>query len=231
MLVRLMLTCLCDAYFGEVGIATVRVLEHVGCQVEFRKKQTCCGQPPFNSGDWKSARQMVGHLATVFDGEAPIIVPSGSCAAMLHEGLHIMGEPELRAPVYELTEFLGRVIQIKEWPALSSPRTVALHRSCHGRMLKIGNVQESLLAMIGNLTVMPFGDQDQCCGFGGAFSITHGETSKQIGLSKLDQLVKAGVNEVTSGDMGCLMHLEGLAKRERVPLKFSHIAEVLSSAL
>lgn len=231
MRVKLMLTCLCDAFYGEVGIATVRVLEHIGCEVQFDPRQTCCGQPPFNSGDWKSATKMVDHTQSVLDGDVPIVVPSGSCAAMLREGLHIMGRQEFQAPVYELSEFMRDVAHVNEWPALSFSRKVGHHRSCHGRMLGIGNAQEHLLSYVGGLELVSFGDADQCCGFGGAFSITHSQTSKEIGMTKLHQMVNAGVTEVTSGDMGCLMHLKGLAEREGIEIKASHYAEVLASAL
>jgi len=98
-------------------------------------------------------------------------------------------------------------------------------------MLGLGNVQERVLGLVKNLVLVPFGDPEQCCGFGGAFSITHGETSRQIGLEKLNRMVETGVTEVVSGDMGCLMHLEGLAKREGVPVKCSHVAEVLASVI
>jgi len=226
-----MLTCLCDAFFGEVGIATVKVLEHAGCKVEFDERQTCCGQPPFNSGDWESARKMAAHAIEVLDGEHPIVTPSGSCAAMFREGYHMVGGLEMKTKVYELCEFLHQVVKVKEWPTMPSPRRVGFHRSCHGRMLGTGDTQERILSLVGNLTVVLIGDSDQCCGFGGAFSISHSATSRHIGLSKIDQLVKSGISEVVSGDMGCLMHLDGLAKKEGIPLKFTHIAEVLASAL
>src|SRR3954464_13911547 len=102
MTVQLMLTCLCDAFYGEVGIATVRVLEHAGCTVEFPKEQTCCGQPPFNAGDWDSSRKVAEHWKTVFGDEAPIVTPSSSCAAMVREGFGLMCANEPHREVYEL---------------------------------------------------------------------------------------------------------------------------------
>ena len=230
MRVRLMLTCLCDAFYGEVGIATVKVLEHVGCEVVFDERQTCCGQPPFNAGDWDSARKMAEHSMKVFEGEDPIVTPSASCAAMTREGYHLLQMNE-SAPAFELCEFLVNTAKVDSWPSLPRPRNVGFHRSCHGRMIGLGGAQEKMLGLVGNLNLVPFGEQDQCCGFGGAFSVSHGATSRQIGLSKLHQLVDAGITEVVSGDMGCLMHLEGLAKREGIEVKVSHIAEVLASAL
>ena len=230
MRVRLMLTCLCDAFYGEVGIATVKVLEHAGCEVVFDERQTCCGQPPFNAGDWASARTMAEHTLALFAGEEAIVTPSASCAAMTREGYHLLGMAQ-SAPALELCEFLVGTVRTDSWPSLTQPRSVGFHRSCHGRMIGLGDAQEKVLCLVGNLSLIPFGEPDQCCGFGGAFSVSHGATSRQIGLSKLHQLVEAGVSEVVSGDMGCLLHLEGLAARERIGIKATHIAEVLASAL
>jgi L-lactate dehydrogenase complex protein LldE len=227
MRVRLMLTCLCDAFYGEVGIATVKVLEHAGCEVVFDDRQTCCGQPPFNAGDWESARKMASHARRVFEGDEPIVAPSASCAAMTREGYHLLGMPD-GSVTKELCEFLLGDLRIQEWPSLKEPKNIGFHRSCHGRMIGLGSVQEQMLGLVGNLRLVPFGEPDQCCGFGGAFSVNYGETSRQIGLTKLNQLVKAGVTEVVSGDMGCLMHLDTLAQKEGIPIKATHLAEVLA---
>jgi L-lactate dehydrogenase complex protein LldE len=113
-----MLTCLCDAFFGEVGIATVRVLEHVGCEVVFNRDQTCCGQPPFNAGDWKAARTIASHCGKVLDlqGPEPIVTPSGSCAAMLREGYPMLFEGMEHPCCFELAEFLVKQMGIERWP-------------------------------------------------------------------------------------------------------------------
>ncbi len=230
MKVRLMLTCLCDAFYGEVGIATVKVLEHVGCQVHFDARQTCCGQPPFNAGDWKAAKQVAERCRSLFEGNDPVVTPSASCAAMVREGFKMLGvEPEV--PVFELCQFLRNVAHVERWQALPNQRRVAFHRSCHGRMLGLGSTQEDLLRLVGNLEILPLNETEQCCGFGGAFSVTHGNTSKGIGQQKLSQIVASGATEVVGGDMGCLMHLQGLAERLGVPLQFSHVASVLGDAL
>jgi L-lactate dehydrogenase complex protein LldE len=132
------------------------------------------------------------------------------------------------ATTSELCEFLLGVLKVDQWPSLAEPRKVGFHRSCHGRVIGLGDVQERMLSLVGNLSLVPFLEPDQCCGFGGAFSVSHGATSREIGLTKLHHLVEAGVTEVVSGDMGCLMHLDGLAQREGIPMKATHLAEVLA---
>jgi len=224
-----MLTCLCDAFYGEVGIATVKVLEHAGAKVVFPESQTCCGQPPFNAGDWNAARRLATKASTVFAGEDAIVTPSASCAAMLHDGYEMLGLPAV--PCYELSQFLLGPLGVDGWPPLPQPQPVVFHRSCHGRMLGLGDSQERLLGLVPGLTLLQPSRSDQCCGFGGAFSVTHGSTSRGIGLEKLSQITEAGPTGLVGGDMRCLGHLKGLADREGTPLNVSHFAEVLASCL
>ncbi|MBS1713312.1 MAG: (Fe-S)-binding protein [Armatimonadetes bacterium] len=229
MRVQLMLTCLCDAFYGEVGIATVKVLEQAGAQVEFAEGQTCCGQPPFNAGDWDSARRIALRAKAVFRYDVPIVTPSASCAAMMHEGYDMLGLGP--APCYELSQFLLGPLSVTSWPALPSPRKAVFHRSCHGRMLGLGPSQERLLGLVPGLELVQPEQADQCCGFGGAFCVTHGATSRGIGLEKLERLRATGVTDLIGGDMGCLAHLKGLADREGPKLEVAHFAEVLASCL
>jgi L-lactate dehydrogenase complex protein LldE len=130
MRVQLLLTCLCDAFFGEVGIAAVKVLRHAGCEVSFPEGQTCCGQPPYNAGHWDEARRIARHTIDAFSSESPIVTPSSSCAAMLRHGAPRLG---LEAPrVFELGEFLLSELGVARWPmrgsAVSKRQSVAYHR-------------------------------------------------------------------------------------------------------
>ena len=233
MRVRLMLTCLCDAFYGEVGIATVRVLEHAGCQVEFVPEQTCCGQPPFNAGDWPSARKTAQRHAKLFEGELAVVTPSGSCAAMLRHGYPMLGLSAM--PAFELSEFLLDELGLSRWPLSGNrvvrKRSVAFHRACHGRMMHLGDRQERLLSLVKGLSLTPFEQGDQCCGFGGAFSVGHPTVSSGIGQEKLRCILESGADTIVSGDMGCLMHLQGLIDRERLPLKTRHYTQILAEEL
>jgi L-lactate dehydrogenase complex protein LldE len=225
-----MLTCLCDAFFGEVGIATVKVLEKAGCEVDFPMGQTCCGQPPFNAGDWDDARRVAAHCHSVFVGDVPVVVPSGSCTAMIRDGYPQCGS--IAFPAFELSEFLVKQLGLTTWPAIKPyPKKVAHHRACHGRALGLTNEQETLLASIPGVDLVPLEHPEQCCGFGGAFSVTHGKLSSEIGLEKLHKAVESGAAELVSGDMGCLMHLGGLVERHSIPIRLRHFAEILAEVI
>ena len=233
---RLMLTCLCDIYFGEVGIATVRVLEHVGCEVLFDHEQTCCGHPPFNSGDWSAARQVAGlTMRAILESEDPVVVPSGSCAAMVREGYPILYEGTMHPQAFELGEFLVHQLKIHSWPITTTKqpakRKIAFHRACHGRAIGLKDEQEMLIGSLPWIQMVDFPQAEQCCGFGGAFSSTHSSISAGIGMEKLHNIIDTGVQEIVSGDMGCLMHLNGLIKRNNLPIKTRHFAELLAEAI
>lgn len=231
MKVQLMLTCLCDAIYGEVGIATVRVLEHLGCEVVFPKEQTCCGQPPFNAGDWNAARPVAERTVSLFGLEVPVVTPSASCAAMVRHGYSQLLDGVEVPKTYELCEYIVKVCGREKWEGSVVPRKVGLHRACHGRALGLTDEQERLLSSISGVELVEIGSPEQCCGFGGAFSVTHGKTSEGIGLEKLQVMKSAGVEQIVSGDMGCLAHLDGLISRHHIEMKTAHIAEVLSEAL
>lgn len=236
--VQLMATCLCDAFFDDVAVATVEVLEHLGCRVDFPENQTCCGQPAFNSGDWPASRRVIRHALDVFSGELPIVIPSGSCAAMLFHGAPMeFADQSERAQVealasraWELTDFIVNGLGVASWPGRLDAR-VAFHRSCHTRGSGSSPAALQLLQSIAGLEVVPFGEDGQCCGFGGTFSVAFPHISKSMGDLKLDHLLAAKPRYVISGDMSCLMHLGGLAEKEGRPIRPRHIAQILRDAL
>lgn len=236
MTVRLMLTCLCDAFYGEVGIATVRVLEHAGCKVEFPEDQTCCGQPPYNAGDWEAARAIAARWKTIFAGDAPIVTPSSSCAAMVREGYPLLFPNDTTPKVFELSEFLVHHLKLEKWPLTYSPgtlsiRRIAYHRACHTRGIGLTDEQERLLASVPGIELLPLAQAEQCCGFGGAFSVGHPTVSAGIGMEKLRNVLETGAKTLVSGDMGCLMHLRGLIEKHRLGIDTKHFAEVLADAI
>lgn len=233
-----MATCLCDAFYDDVARATVEVLEHLGCEVSFPEGQTCCGQPPFNGGDWAASRRVVRHTVATFTGDDPVVVPSGSCAAMLFHGAPLEFESESDLPAvqalgrrtWELADFIVNGLGVTSWPGRYEAR-LAYHRSCHTRGTATGEAVSQLLASIAGLTVLPFGEGEQCCGFGGTFSVAFPHISSGMGTLKLDHLRAAQPDVIASGDMSCLMHLSGLAEKEGKPIKTCHIAQVLRDAL
>jgi len=236
--VQLMSTCLCDAYFDDAARATVEVLEYLGCAIEFPEGQTCCGQPAFNSGDWPASRRVVRHTAKVFTGTAPIIVPSASCAAMLVHGAPLEFEKEtdhdeiekLGHRAWELADFIVNGLGIKTWPGKYSAK-IAFHTSCHSRGTKSGESTMALLRSIAGVELMTFGEGEQCCGFGGTFSVTFPNISKGMGDLKLEHIRAVKPDVLISGDSSCMMHLSGLAEKEGAPIKTLHFAQVLRDAL
>lgn len=235
MTVQLMLTCLCDALYGEVGIAAVRVLEHAGVRVKFPEQQTCCGQPPFNAGDWQTAREVTLRTLSLFDPEIPIVVPSASCAAMLRHGVGLLELKPTAHRIFELSEYLVGELEIRQWPLRGSPpnrrQRLAFHQSCHGRMIHLGDTQRRVLEWVPGVELMEFAQPEQCCGFGGSFAATHPHLSREMGREKLRWLGEASPDRIVSGDMGCLLHLKSLAAKEGVALATAHYAQILAEAL
>lgn len=236
--VQLMATCLCDAFYDDVARATVEVLEYLGCTVEFPEGQTCCGQPAFNGGDWDASRKVVRHTVKTFTGTAPVVVPSGSCAAMMFHGAILEFEKEsdladvkaLGHRTWELGDFIVNGLGITRWPGRYDA-VVAFHRSCHSRGTKSSESATVLLSSIPGTTIVPFGEAEQCCGFGGTFSVTFPNISGAMGDLKLDHIRQANPSVLVSGDMSCMMHLGGLSEKEGKPIKTQHFIQVLRDAL
>ncbi len=235
--VELMATCLCDAFYDDVAVATVEVLEHLGCSVAFPKDQTCCGQPAFNAGDWPAARRVAEHAAGVFSRDVPVVIPSGSCAKMVTHGASILFEQSgseqaqsLSGRAWELCDFIVHGLGTERWPGRFDA-CVALHRSCHSRGTRSGEAAHALLASIDGLRLVEFGESEQCCGFGGTFSVAFPNVSRGMGSLKLGEILAAGPDAIVSADMGCLLHLGGLARKERREARTMHVAQVLRDAL
>lgn len=236
--VQLMATCLCDAFHDDVGAATVQVLEHLGCTVDFPEGQTCCGQPAFNGGDWVASRKVVRHTVRVFAGDHPVVVPSGSCAAMIFHGAELEFEHEadlaavsaLGRRTWELADYIVNGLKVTSWPGRYEAK-VAFHRSCHTRGTPSGDAALTLLKSVAGLQLVEFGEGEQCCGFGGTFSVSFPKISSAMGDLKLDFMRAAKPDVLASGDMSCLMHLGGLAAKEGKPVKSVHFVQILRDAL
>lgn len=230
---QLMLTCLCDAFFGEVGIATVKVLEHAGCRVVFPEGQTCCGQPPYNSGDWDAAKEVARRAAQVFRPDLPVVTPSASCAAMVRKGWAALGVDAPRC--LELSEYLLHHLSVERWPQKGSRvaprRRVAFHVACHGRELGLGDGPQRLVSMIPGVEWAQFSESETCCGFGGVFSAEHPATSQGMGLQKLESLNAAKPDLVVTTDMGCALHLMTLQAQDGPSLRFLHYAQLLAEVI
>ena len=233
----LFITCLVDQFRPSVGEAMVKVLKSHGVKLDFPHGQTCCGQPAFNSGHLAEARKTAEHFIEVFEGTDYIITPSGSCAAMvkkhyvtlfaddtaMEERCRSLGER-----VYEFSEFLVIVLKVEEVKCAYSGR-VTYHHSCHLlRELGIEDEPLRLLKSVQGLQYVEMEKADQCCGFGGAFSIRYPEISQAIVDDKIAQIKQSGADTVVANDTGCIMHLSGRINRLGEPIKVLHLAELLA---
>jgi L-lactate dehydrogenase complex protein LldE len=236
--VSLFVTCIVDRVFPQVGIAITELLERLGYQVHFPKAQTCCGQPAFNTGYTEEARNIARHFLDVFRDAEYIVVPSGSCTSMIAH--HFAGlfehHPKLLAEahaleprVWEFSRFLLEVARVEDVGARFDG-VVTYHDSCHAlRELRIKAGPRKLLAKVRGLTLTEMGAAEECCGFGGTFSIKFPEVSGAMARTKIDSIRHAGASTVVSIDSSCLMQLQGVIDRAGLPIKTLHLAEVLAS--
>lgn len=238
--VQLFVTCLVNSMYPDVGKATVALLERSGFVVEFPLDQTCCGQPAYNGGfEQESLRQVKQTLDVLDATEGPIVVPSGSCAAMI-----IHHNPELVAedPVYlekskrvagrtrELSQFLAAATDL-DLVGRSEGGSATYHASCHGlRWLQVLNQPKELLSEAG-VELIPLKDEDECCGFGGLFSVKMPEVSTAMMDTKIKNIAASGADQVVGVDVSCLMHIGGGLRRQDSEVKAKHIAEVLAEGL
>ena len=240
--VALFVPCYVDQFYPRVGLAAAEVLERHGVRVTFPEDQTCCGQPMANAGSLEDARPLAKKFLRVFGEHRYVVCPSGSCTSMVrnHYG-PLLGERAagLNGKVFELCEFLHDVVQAR--PRGRFAARVGLHQSCHGlRELRLGTGSErilpardkvrELLSGIEGLELVSLQRPDECCGFGGAFSIDEEAVSCRMGRDRVADHERAGAEVITAGDMSCLMHLQGLIRRDRKPLRVLHVAELLAEA-
>ena len=237
--VQLFVTCLIDSFFPEIGEAMVQVLNRAGVRVEFPGAQTCCGQPAFNAGLRNEARPLAEHTLKVFEKTTgDIIVPSGSCAAMLRYGYlelfkddpQWLGRAQtLAGRVFEFTEYLVDVRGISDlgsrWPG-----KLTYHPSCHLlRQLGIDRQPRLLLTCVREAEIIELPEREDCCGFGGIFSVEHPELSAEFLKRKISNLEKTASPTLVVCDAGCMMHVQGGLQHEKKSPRVVHIAEVLNS--
>jgi len=236
--VSLFVTCVVDQLFPKVGMAMAEVLERIGYQVDFPEAQTCCGQPAFNSGFRKEARDVARHFLSVFSGVEHVVVPSGSCATMIshHFAELFPKEPKsleaalaLTPRVHEFSNFLLNVAGVEDVGARLE-EVVTYHDSCHAlRELKIKEGPRRLLRNVRGLELREMDIAEECCGFGGTFSVKFDEVSGSMARTKIDSVLRTGASAVVSIDSSCLMQLQGALSRADLPIRTMHLAEVLAS--
>ncbi|MER1986508.1 MAG: (Fe-S)-binding protein [Solibacillus sp.] len=237
MKVSLFATCLVDMFQSNVGKSTVELLERLGCRVDFPKGQTCCGQPAYNSGYVAASKETMKNTIRAFEQSEIVVCPSGSCAYMLKEYVHIFeSEPfwqaraqQLADKTYELTQFIVDVLGIHDVGA-KLQGTATYHPSCHmTRLLKVQDAPLTLLKNIEGLEMIELPLKENCCGFGGTFSVKMGKISEQMVDEKVASVQQTGVHYLIGADAGCLLNIGGRIERQQIEIKTMHIAEVLNS--
>ncbi|MDE7096288.1 MAG: (Fe-S)-binding protein, partial [Muribaculaceae bacterium] len=228
----LFIPCYVDALYPEVGVSAYKLLRSLGVEVFYPEKQTCCGQPMGNAGFQGKADKLVKNFDELFSGFDYVVAPSASCAAyvrLFHP--RIAGhECEAAGKTVDMVEFLHDILKVKSLPA-RFPHKVSLHNSCHGvRELGLSSPSErnvpkfnkvrDLLEMVEGITVMEPERPDECCGFGGMFSIEEPGVSAKMGLDKLHRHMATGAEYITGPDSSCLMHMQGIAAKQDLPIKF-----------
>jgi L-lactate dehydrogenase complex protein LldE len=228
-------TCLGDALFPDVGVATVRLLRRLGVTVDFPRAQTCCGQPHFNGGYQRDARDLARHTIDTFAGGRPVVVPSGSCAAMVkleypelfHDDPVWHGQAqELARRTYELSDFLVNLLGVEDVGARFEGK-VTYHMACHLRGLGLQTEPERLLHRVRGLEYVPLERGDECCGFGGSFAVRFPGISGAMVRDKAAFIAHSGADAVVATDAGCLMNIAGCLRRQGSKVRVLHLAEVL----
>lgn len=250
MKIGLFIPCYVDAVYPEVGLATYKLLKHLGLDVTYPQKQTCCGQPMANAGFEEQAIPLAEKFETLFSGYDYVVAPSVSCTAFVRinyprllgskngEGAH---ECETAKRCMDVVEFLHDVVKVDRRLG-TFPHKVSLHNSCHGvRELGLSSPSEQhvdkfnkirdLLELVDGIDVVEPERPDECCGFGGMFSVEETAVSAQMGKDKVERHIQTGAEYVTGPDCSCLMHMAGVAKKQGMNIKFKHVVEILAAGL
>ena len=244
MQVGLFIPCYVDQFYPNVGIATVQVLERLGVEVDFPSAQTCCGQPMANTGCMDDALPLARRFVDIFHDYEYVVAPSGSCVAMVRHHYDELFDDKSRlntvkAKTFELCEFLTDVLKIERLEGHFQHR-VGIHQSCHGlRELRMSSSSEivgpefsklrRLLESLDGIEFSKLERNDECCGFGGTFAVGEEAVSCMMGHDRIADHEQAGTEVLTAADMSCLMHLDGLIRRQKKPMRVMHVAEILAA--
>ncbi|MEU4829406.1 (Fe-S)-binding protein [Streptosporangium sp. NPDC023615] len=252
MRVALFITCVNDTLFPGTGRAVVTLLRRLGCDVEFPRAQTCCGQMHVNTGYPGEGRRLAGHFVEVFAGYDAIVAPSGSCAAMVREqyprlartpatagastgapaggpGSFAAAVAETAPKVYDLSEFLVDVLGVTDVGAYF-PHRVTYHPTCHSlRGLRVGDRPTRLLERVRGLELVPLPGAEECCGFGGTFAVKNPAISAAMCADKVHNVTTTGAEVLCAADNSCLMHIGGTLRRQRTGVRIMHLAEILAA--
>lgn len=245
MRIGLFIPCYVNALYPEVGVATYKLLSHLGLDVDYPLHQTCCGQPMANAGFENMAESLATTFDEMFSEYDYVVAPSASCAAFVKINYpHVLqGKHECLTSkkIMDVVEFLHDVIKPSSLPG-RFPHVVSVHNSCHGvRELGLSSPSElnipkyskikDLLKLVDGITIKEPERVDECCGFGGMFSVEEPDVSVRMGTDKIERHIATGAEYITGPDSSCLMHMQGIARRQNKPIKFIHVVQILAAGL
>jgi len=237
MKVQLFIPCFVDQLFPQTAFNMVKVLEKAGCTVEYNPNQTCCGQPAFNAGFWKDAKDVCSKFIKDFQGKDFIVTPSASCAGFVRNYYQkLFGNSsmhnevkELQKRVVEFSEFLVKFLHVDDFGAVLQAKAT-YHDSCAAlRECKIKEEPRILLSKVKGLSLVEMHEVETCCGFGGTFAVKFESISSAMADQKVDNAIKTGADYIISTDLSCLMHLDGYIRKKELPIRTMHLADVLAA--
>ena len=239
--VSLFVTCIVDTIYPQTGVSVVEILEHLGVEVRFPMGQTCCGQPAFNAGFQGDARAVARQFLTAFADAQVIVTPSGSCGSMIRHYYPELfkDEPEWRDRAtwaaditWEFSEYLVDGLGIADIGAVLPPTKIAFHHACHGyRLMNLKTQAQTLAENVGGVSVTELAGADQCCGFGGLFSVKMPEISNAMLQDKIANVERSDADVIVTGDAGCLTQINGGLSRGDKSRRVVHIADLLAEGL
>ena len=243
MKIGLFIPCFMNELYPKASMATLKVLEDLELHVEYPKEQTCCGQPMANTGCASEAKILAHRFLNIFKKYDYVVAPSGSCVSMVKENYAqfcdgLDGFEHLKTHTYELVEFLHDIIKPTSI-SVSFPHTVGIHNSCHGhRELGLASMSEQnlptyskikdILSLVSDIKFANLKRDDECCGFGGTFCVSEEAMSVAMGRDRIDDNINSNVEIITGVDMSCLMHMQGIIDRQKLPIKTLHVAQILA---
>ncbi len=246
MKIGLFIPCYVNAVYPEVGVASYKLLEYLGLDVDYPIDQTCCGQPMANGGFENKAIPLAKKFDSIFEKYDYVVAPSASCVAFVKENHPRLLEKEghlcqSSGKIYDICEFLHDVIKVDKFPG-KFPHKVSIHNSCHGvRELHLSSASElniprysklrDLLSKVEGVEVFEPDKVDECCGFGGMFSVEEAAMSTCMGEDKLKNHMATSAEYITGADSSCMMHMKGIVDRQNLPIKFIHIVQILAAGL
>ncbi|MFV0507515.1 MAG: (Fe-S)-binding protein [Bacteroidales bacterium] len=244
--IGLFIPCYVNAIYPEVGVASYKLLRSLGLDVDYPLDQTCCGQPMANAGFESDALPLAKHFEELFDGYEYVLAPSASCAVFVKNNYpNILGSSnhlcKTSGKIYDICEFLHDILKVDKLPGVF-PHKVSIHNSCHGvRELHLSSPSElmetdyskirNLLLRVDGVEIIEPEKPDECCGFGGMFSIEEPAVSVCMAQDKVASHINTGAEYITGADSSCLMHMQGVVNREKLAIKFIHVVQILAAGL